>query len=145
MQGRPARGWLPILAVLGVIVLLGITVYAKQQAQPVATTSELPETQLARLLAQGKPTLAFYHSNTCDQCIQMTRIVQQVYPEFAGSVALVDVNVYDNRNTILLQKVRIRYIPTLIFYDRAGQAQTSVGVMEPTTLRQQLQALRGGQ
>jgi hypothetical protein len=75
----------------------------------------------------------------------MAKILQQVYPEFAGSVALVDVNVYDNRNTILLQKVRIRYIPTLIFYDRAGQAQTSVGVMEPTTLRQQLQALRGGQ
>jgi thioredoxin-like negative regulator of GroEL len=143
MQGQPARGWLPILAVLGVIVLLGIIVYAKEQ--PVATTSELPETQLARLLAQGKPTLTFYHSNTCDQCIQMAKILQQVYPEFAGSVALVDVNVYDNRNTILLQKVRIRYIPTLIFYDRAGQAQTSVGVMEPTTLRQQLQALRGGQ
>jgi hypothetical protein len=67
-------------------------------AQPSPTPTLLPEAQLDQLLAAGKPTLAFFHSNTCVQCVRMTEIVQQVYPDFADAVALVDVNVYDERN-----------------------------------------------
>jgi thioredoxin-related protein len=56
-------------------------------------------------------------------------------------VALVDVNVYEDRNAKLLQKVGLRYIPTLIFYDRAGKSQTSVGVIEAVKFRQTLAGL----
>ena len=142
------RIW-PTIALLFALVLVGAVLYGKSQAQPDAatlpTSGELPETQLSRYLAAGKPTLGFYHSNTCDQCIQMTKIIDQLYPEFASSVALVDVNVYDARNSELLRKAGIRYIPTLIFYDRTGRTQTSVGVMEAAKLRQQLQVLGGVQ
>ena len=66
----------------------------------------------ARLLAQA------FHSNNCKQCLTMMEVVEQVYPEFANSVALVDVNVYDERNAALLQQARIRAIPSQI--DRRG-------------------------
>ena len=74
----------------------------------------------------------------------MMQIVAQVYPEFAGSVTLVDINVYDDANKALLERVGLQYIPTLIFYDQTGKEQVSVGVMETERLRQTLAALAGG-
>jgi thiol:disulfide interchange protein len=108
-------------------------------AQP--TPALLPEAQLNQLLAAEEPVFVFFHSNTCVQCVKMTQIVEQVYPDFSDSVALVDVNVYDERNQNLLQRADIRVIPTLIFVDREGQAQGHIGVMESQVLREQLQAL----
>ena len=119
-----------------------------QSASPTPTTATLsdsPEAQLGRLLAAGKPTLAFFHSNNCQQCIKMMEVVAQVYPEFEGSVALVDVNVYDKTNTKLLQVAGIRAIPTQIFYDSAGKSQVVLGAMEPDLFRAYLQSLAGGQ
>jgi thioredoxin-like negative regulator of GroEL len=126
---------------------------AGQQASPSVSTgatapaasgqSQLPEAQLDQLMARGQPTLAFFHSNTCDQCIQMTEIVNQVYPAFSQSVALVDVNVYDERNANLLSRAGIRVIPTLIFFNQQGQGQMTMGVMQPEQFRQQLQMLSG--
>ena len=73
----------------------------------------------------------------------MIGIVGEVYPEFASSVALVDVNVYDERNTTLLQQVRLQFIPTLIFYDQDGTAEVVVGVIQAGELRQKLTLLAG--
>ncbi|MFO7635516.1 MAG: hypothetical protein R6W76_23420 [Caldilinea sp.] len=47
---------------------------------PVAQPQELPEVQLMRALENGAPTLAFFHSNTCDSCKEMMAVVQQ-FPE----------------------------------------------------------------
>ena len=149
--------WPQIAVVAGLVILIGGVLIAKQ-TQPAALPTVaapsptlaaslppgLPEQQLDQLLADKRPTLAFFHSNTCQQCIEMTQIVQQVYPEFAGSVALVDVNVYDDRNARLLQRASIRVIPTLAFFDREGKGQVVTGVMQPAQLRQALQALGGG-
>jgi thiol-disulfide isomerase/thioredoxin len=116
-------------------------------AQPtpsvVETAALLPEAQFDQLLAAGESAFVFFHSNDCYQCIRMIEIVEQVYPEFSESVPLVDVNVYDKRNGSLLQRVGLRYIPTLVFIDRAGQGKTHVGVLEAEALREQLQALAG--
>lgn len=156
-------------ALLGVAVLVGAVLILKTQrsgagpaslptvAAPAPTTvvlsqapstppsqptpTLLPEAHLDQLLAAGEPAFVFFHSNNCAQCIRMIEIVEQVYPDFAESVPLIDVNVYDERNQNLLQRVGLRYIPTLIFIDRAGQGETHVGVMEAETLREQLQAL----
>lgn len=109
------------------------------ETHPAATP--IPEVQLDRLLEAGEPAFVFFHSNTCDQCIRMAEIVADVHPRFANRVALVDVNVYDEQNANLLQRVGIRAIPTLVFVNREGQAQGYVGVMEPDDLRQQLETL----
>ncbi len=105
---------------------------------------ELPEAYLDRLLEEGQPVFAFFHSTTCAQCIEMTKIVEQVYPDFAQQVALVDVNVYDDANQNLLQRAGIRVIPTLIFIDRTGQGQGATGVMPAEKLREVLAGLAAG-
>jgi|GEM_PF-1699891 len=162
-QERRKR-WVQVAVVAGLVVVVGIVLAIKFGTAPAAVplTEAVPpsvtgapagpaapvgtaEEQLDRLLAAGQPVLAFFHSNNCKQCIRMIEIVGQVYPEFEGSVALVDVNVYDAQNERLLQEAQIQFIPTLIFYDRAGRSQTTVGVMEAEQLRQQLQGIGGGQ
>ncbi len=119
---------------------------ATEPEQPAAALpGELPEAQLERLLTAGQPTLAFFHSNNCVQCIKMMEVVAQVYPEFNDSVALVDVNVYDRANASLLQRAQIRAIPTQIFFDRTGQGWVIMGSMTPDQFREQMRTLAGGQ
>jgi len=108
---------------------------------PTTPPPELPEAQFDRLLAESRPIFAFFHSNTCAKCVQMMGIVDQVHPEFAEQVALVDVNVYEEGNSNLLQRAQIRVIPTLIFIDRTGQGQVYTGVLPADALREQLRAL----
>jgi thiol:disulfide interchange protein len=115
------------------------------QAAATALPDELPETRLEHLVAAGQPTLAFFHSNNCVQCIKMMEVVEQVYPEFDDSVVLVDVNVYDQRNASLLQRARIRAIPTQIFFDRTGQGLVVMGAMTPGQFREQMRTLAEGQ
>lgn len=134
--------------VIGGVILLALVVLTlkdQPQTQTTVSNSALPEAQLERALSAGMPTLAFFHSNNCEQCLIMIKTVDQVLPEFAGAVTLVDVNVYDPNNEPLLRKVRLQYIPTLVFFDRSGQGQIHVGVMEPDVLRQQLSKLVGEQ
>ena len=136
-----------ILVVAGLILVIAIILALKDKPAPAPTqaTSNLPEVQLDRALANHKPILAFFHSNNCEQCIIMIETIDQVHPEFAASIDLVDVNVYDPNNEPLLRKVGLQYIPTLVFFDRSGQSQTHVGVMEADALRQQLSSMTGAQ
>ena len=144
---KPSR--LPqILAIVGVVLMVIAILAFKEKPQattPASNPNESPQAQLDRSLAENRPTLAFFHSTTCKQCIVMMDTVSQVYPEFSTSVVLVDVNVYDENNASLLQKVGLQYIPTLIFYDRTGKGQVSVGVLEADQLRQTLATLAAGE
>ena len=122
-------------------------VLPQPESQALATSlpDELPEARLERLLAAEQPILAFFHSTNCVQCIKMMQVVDQVYPDFSDQVALVDVHVYDQRNASLLQRARIRAIPTQIFIDSTGQGLVVMGAMDPQQFREQLQTLAGGQ
>jgi len=115
-----------------------ITIYPTEQEPP-------PIIQFESALMEGKPVLAFFHSNTCDSCLQMIEIVELVYPEFATSVVMVDVNVYDERNESFLKKVGLQYIPTVKLYYPSGQIETIVGVTKAEDLRQALIDLAGGE
>lgn len=107
-------------------------------------TGETPQVQLYQALEAGLPALAFYHSNNCESCLVMIDLIRQVYPEFQDEVVLVDVNVYDPQNQALLQAVGLRYIPTQMLYDRSGQHETVVGVMQPEQLQEALTAISEG-
>lgn len=139
---------LPQFLILGGVILLALFVLAmKNSSQPEIpgdSGDQLPQAQLDAALSAGRPALAFFHSNNCQQCIIMIDTVERVFPEFANTVALVDINIYDPNNQALLEKVRLQYIPTLIFYDRQGQIDTFVGVMEADILRQRLSSLLEG-
>lgn len=85
--------WPPILVIGGIVLLItGMLVY-KNIAAGTSQAGSLPEEEFHRALAAGKPTVVFFHSVTCDPCIEMMNTVGEVYPEFASSVTLIDVNV----------------------------------------------------
>ncbi len=137
--------WPQILVIGGIALLIvGMLVY-KNSTAGTTQASGLPEEQLHRALAAGEPSVVFFHSLTCDPCIAMMNTVDEVYPEFAGSITLIDVNVSDTRNHDLLRDQGIQAIPSLVFYDGSGQSETSYGVIPPETLRQRLQHLLEGQ
>jgi len=94
-----------------------------------------PADQLNQALTGGHPVLVFMHSNNCQSCIDMMKVVEQVYPEFAGQIALVDVNVYDEANGPLMQKLGLRYIPTVVVFDKAGKTAQNVGAMKAEAFR----------
>ncbi len=123
-------------------LFLDAVTHSPKQDTPAAEV--LPEAQFDQHLAAGKPVVAFFHSNDCVQCVKMIEVVEQVYPDFAGEVALIDVNVYDRQNQNLLRRAGIRAIPTMIFIDGAGQGQGFIGLMEMDTFRRELQRLAGG-
>ena len=76
------------------------------------------------------------HSTTCQSCIDMMKVVDKVYPEFADRVTLVDVDVNDNTNGPLMQKLGLRYIPTVVVFDnREGKTSQNVGAMKADAFR----------
>jgi thiol:disulfide interchange protein len=134
-----------VLILAGLVLVVAVVLIFKEKPQAAIETGQTAAVQLEHALADGQPALAFYHSNNCKSCIEMIYTVQEVYPELSGSVALVDINVYAPENRPLLQKEQIRYIPTLVRYNRNGSREVTVGVVEAEALRQKLETIQGSQ
>jgi thioredoxin-like negative regulator of GroEL len=134
-----------ILLIVGGLILVAVAILVLKPRVDSPATASFPEEQLASALATHQPTFIFLHSLDCIPCKEMMRIVDEVYPEYAGKVVLVDVNVFDERNANLLRQEGLQVIPTLVFYDRGGQRQVYMGVMETRQLRQTLAALAVGE
>ncbi len=141
------------LILAGIIIVIVVMLVLKNQQveqavaaseQVAASRNEPAEVQLDQLLEASQPTFVFFHSNNCQSCIDMITIVNQVYPEFEKTVALVDVDVYDPVNKNLLQRAQIRSIPTQVFINAAGKGSGIIGVMTSDSLRQQLEMLAAG-
>jgi thioredoxin-like negative regulator of GroEL len=107
-------------------------------------TTKAPEAQLNWYLENEQPVFVFFHSTTCQTCIDMMAVVDQVYPEFKDQVGLVNVDVYASWNEDLLRQARITNIPTHVFINSKGEGTTMIGGMPPEELRAQLQALAAG-
>ena len=140
--------WPKIFILAGIALIITVIIIVKNQSveQPGSTANQTAEALLDQYLEEGKPTFVFFHSNNCQSCIDMIAVVNQVYPDYKNTVALVDVNVYDPANQNLLRRANIYSIPTQVFIDRTGQGKVAMGVMTPEDFRTQLLALsKGGQ
>jgi len=128
----------------GVILLAVAILLWKNAASSGKDANSALEAQLDAALQTGQPTFVFLHSLDCVPCKEMMSIVDQIFPEFKAAVALIDVDVYDERNASLLRRERLQAIPTLVFYNRKGERQTFVGVMPVDQFRATLQSLATG-
>jgi thioredoxin-like negative regulator of GroEL len=153
--GKKNNSLMTILVLAGLGVVIAGILLLKGQQQPAATAISAPAAaslvfagppseQFQQSLAARHPTVVFMHSNNCIPCQAMMEVVDEVYPEFATQVVLVDVDVYDRTNTALMQQLGLRVIPTTVFFDRQGQGQQFMGVMEPDDLRDTLRQLAQG-
>lgn len=145
-KSKPTNQFPKILILFMVATIVLIMLVVKNQKSQIPDYGDLtPELQYDRYLEEGRPTFVFFHSTNCIPCMNMMQVVDSVYPEFKGEVALVDVNVYDQNNQNLLQRSQIRAIPTLHFFDASGQRKEIIGVMTVDQLRLELQKLISGQ
>lgn len=140
MQKKFTIRHLSKLVILLGIVLVAITIFIVkyQISETPPSTDETIEQQLDRYFKSGQPVFAFIHSTTCKSCINMMQTVDQVYPEFAAEIALVDIDVYDPENDAFLDRAKVSYIPTQIFFDPSGTGNVVIGEMTSNDLRQSL-------
>ena len=145
-KSKPA-GLLPkILIIAGIVILIAVVFLLKNQpAKTEVPLNKLPETQLNWYLENHQPVFVFFHSTTCQTCIDMMGVVDQIYPEFKDQVGLVDVNVYQTWNENLLRSNRITNIPTQVFINEKGGRKTVIGGMQADELGAELQILARGQ
>jgi thiol:disulfide interchange protein len=142
------HSWPLNLLILGGLILLVAAVFVVKGEKPASTETDTNleqsmEDVFDEALAEHKPLFVFLHSLDCIPCKEMMTVVAQVYPEFQELVILLDVDVYDQRNTNILRREGLQAIPTLVFYDRSGERYTHIGVMQAEQLRSALQALAG--
>lgn len=143
IRSKQNRNLPKLLIVAGIVILAAAIFVLKNQPSTSATPAvETCEEQFDRYVKEGKPVFAFFHSTNCQPCMEMMRVVDQVYPEFKDEIALVDVNVYDPQNRNLLRRAGINTIPTQVFINRKGEGQVIIGVIEASKLRQQLVLLK---
>jgi thiol:disulfide interchange protein len=125
------------------IALLVLAVIALKSGKQTPAAPISLEEQYHQALQEHHPTFVFLHSLDCIPCKAMMDVVAEVQPEFEGQVVLIDVDVYDQSNVNIMRQEGLQMIPTLVFYNRQGQRQVQVGVLQPDQLRAVLGAISG--
>jgi len=133
------------LLILAGILLLLVVIFAFKNGDNLSASTALLESQLDQALNAKRPTFVFLHSLECIPCKEMMGIVADVYPDFQDSVALIDVDVYDQSNSNILRREQLQSIPTLVFYDAQGNRQVFIGAMPSERFRDTLAQLAAGQ
>jgi len=129
------------IALIAVAVVVVAIIAGKALLTPKPINAGDPvQVQLEQALAQKRVTFALFHSKTCIPCREMVNNAMVVLPEFKGKITFVDVDVYDDANLSLLQRMQIRVIPTTVIFDRTGQGKVFQGVLAPDELRTELKA-----
>lgn len=131
-----------LLIFAGIVLLVLAIMTIKSGNQTPASPISL-EDQYNLALQKKQPTFVFLHSLDCIPCQAMMEVVTEVQPEFEGQVVLIDVDVYQQSNVNIMRQEGLQMIPTLVFYDRQGQRQVQVGVLQSDQLRAVLQAISG--
>jgi thiol:disulfide interchange protein len=137
------RKWLSTWLIFAGIALLVLAVMALKSGKQTSAAPVSLEEQYHQALQENQPTFVFLHSLDCIPCQTMMDVVAEVQPEFEGQVVLIDVDVYQQSNVDIMRQEGLQMIPTLVFYDRQGQRQVQVGVLQSDQLRAVLQAISG--
>ena len=133
-----------MLITLSVIIFVVLVAVLKNMAaerrwlnlEPVAE-------QIAAYRAGGQPLVVYFHSPDCSSCDQVQQALDQVYPEFKDSVALLDVDVTNRRERLFVEATGVQTTPTLLFIDSGGVEKLFVGEISPDALRAELSTLAG--
>lgn len=93
-------------------------------------------------LALGKPIYVLFHSLTCDPCVAISAVADDVLPDYEGEVTFVNAISDDASAQQLASKFSFQYIPTSFFLKADGTVVDSfTGEMDETKMRGYLDAL----
>lgn len=95
-------------------------------------------------LAKGRPIYVLFHSLTCEPCIRISAVADQVAPEYEGEVTFVNAITDDAAGQALAARFKFEYIPTSFFIAADGSVESSfTGVLTAKEMRARLDALVG--
>jgi hypothetical protein len=99
-----------VIASVGIIVVKNYfqTIQTNPAKNTVSNSNERPSDIYKQAIMNGNSIMVFVHSNDCDPCIEMIKIVDETYPEFQEEIVLVDVNVYEQQNQGFVSELTMR-------------------------------------
>jgi thioredoxin 1 len=98
------------------------------------TTSNIDE-----LLASDKPVMIDFWAVWCGPCRMISPIVDELAAEYDGKVIIGKCNVDDQAE--ITERMKIRNIPTLLFFKGGEQVDKHVGAATKPQLAEKLNAL----
>lgn len=100
-----------------------------------------PDNSLKDALGSGLPVIVKLGADWCPPCQQMKPILKELAQELRGKVIVLDLDINDHRD--LAAKLKIRYIPTTIFYDKNGRDKlVKTGFMDKQEILRIVKELR---
>ena len=93
-------------------------------------------------LATGKPVYVLFHSLTCDPCVQISAVADEVVPEYADTVTFVNAITDSPSSQELAARFSFEYIPTSFFVLPNGTVVDAyTGVLSAEEMRIRLDGL----
>lgn len=102
------------------------------------------QTACANKVTTSQPQVIKFSSDMCSECQKMEKTVNQVYPKYAGKIALVKVPVQkqSKETQALIKEYNVTLVPTLIFKKSNGQTMARIeGAMSNSEFEQYLKRL----
>lgn len=108
---------LPFITWVMLSLLLSIVLFAAVQLH--AETQTNPADAVQQTLAQGKPTVVEFGSDSCASCKKMTQTLQQLQHSHGNDVGIVNINII--KQPEYTRRYGIMLIPTQVFYNAQGE------------------------
>lgn len=91
---------------------------------------------LPRVPTPGMVTMVEVGANKCIPCKMMAPIIADLKKEYAGSVSILFLDVWENQDAVqFARQAGVRGIPTQIYYDKSGKEVTRhVGYMDKPSI-----------
>lgn len=145
-----------LVIVLVVVAIIAVTLIAKTltastdtaPSESAMATASLTSTQNDAVadydtaLAAGKPVYILFHSLTCEPCVEISTVADQVIPGYEGKVSFVNAITDSPSGQQLSSRFAFQYIPTSIFIAADGTVIDSfTGVLSADEMKARLDAL----
>lgn len=88
---------------------------------PASTTRVPAEDAVQQALRAGKPTVVEFGANACASCREMKPVLEALRRQHGARIAVVDVDLIQQKESSYIQRYRIQLMPTQVFFDDQGR------------------------
>lgn len=128
------------IALIAIILAGSVAIWAvTRQASP-SSAAQASQEDIRKAAQSGRPYVVKMGSDTCQPCVAMNPVMDELAKEYAGKVGFYNVDVY--KNSGLAQQYQVRLLPTILFFEPGGVIRdTREGYMSKADISMALQDL----
>jgi thioredoxin 1 len=139
MQKKIKTIALGVVALVGIIGALSLSLYGCSSDEPAASHSQSPGV----VPAKGIVTMVDLGADSCIPCKMMVPIIEKLEKTYQGKAAIIFIDVWKDKEQA--KRFGIRAIPTQIFFDKNGrEVYRHTGFMGEADIVSQLKELGVG-